>query len=147
MIIIFTVVLLAAAGVWIYILRTKNPQLPTKTLTIRDISFMVEIADTELTRMRGLSGRESLGEREGMLFIFPSPAKYSFWMKGMKFPLDFVWIRDGVVADITANVDSATSSILASFAPKEPVNWVLEVPAVTVENNHLQIGDQVILGE
>src|SRR5882672_5260542 len=49
-------------------------------------------ADTDALRTLGLSGHSPLAADEGMLFIFPAPGEYGFWMKDMLFPLDLVWI-------------------------------------------------------
>ena len=45
------------------------------------ISIAVELALTPESQAQGLSGRDRLGENEGMLFVFDRPDKYSFWMK------------------------------------------------------------------
>lgn len=29
---------------------------------------------------------------DGMLFVFPSVAEHCFWMKGMRFSLDIIWL-------------------------------------------------------
>src|SRR5947208_15941702 len=56
-----------------------------------------EIADTPLTRMRGLLGRSGLGPEEGMLF---RPAG-SIHMMFMRFPIDSVFCgRDLVVLGV-----------------------------------------------
>src|SRR6058998_1815562 len=56
-----------------------------------------EIADTPLTRMRGLLGRSGLGPEEGMLF---RPAG-SIHMMFMRFPIDAVFCdRDLVVLGV-----------------------------------------------
>ena len=60
-----------------------------------------EIADTPLTRMRGLLGRSGLGPEEGMLF---RPAG-SIHMMFMRFPIDAVFCdRDLVVIDVERNL-------------------------------------------
>src|SRR3989344_6539540 len=64
-----------------------------KILTIGNHTFEVDIADNALTRAQGLSGRSSLGEREGLFFLFSSAGNYGFWMKGMNFPIDIVWLN------------------------------------------------------
>lgn len=107
----------------------------------------VEIADTPATRSEGLGGRENLASDSGMLFIFDSIGQYSFWMKGLKFPLDFIWIKDGVVVDITKNVPPPTLSqkdaSLPTYQPKVAVDSMLEVNAGTVDRLSIQTGDKV----
>ena len=46
-------------------------------------------------------GRESLGERRGMLFVFESEHVLRFWMKNTLIPLDIVFVdKDLVVVDV-----------------------------------------------
>src|SRR3989304_3825857 len=65
-------------------------------ITIDETEVFVDIADTPRELQLGLSGRKSLGKSEGMLFIFNPPnSRPTFWMEGMIFDLDIVWINDG----------------------------------------------------
>jgi uncharacterized membrane protein (UPF0127 family) len=41
---------------------------------------------------------------DGMIFFFDKPLKVSFWMRGMNFPLDIVWVRNNVILGVTENV-------------------------------------------
>jgi uncharacterized membrane protein (UPF0127 family) len=66
-----------------------------------EIALDVELANTSATRAKGLMGRASLGESEGMLFAFDRPAVHSFWMLNTTIPLDAIFIaEDGMVVDI-----------------------------------------------
>ena len=70
-----------------------------------EVAFGVEVVSTPEERSVGLSGRESLTTQTGMLFAWESGRAGSFWMRGMLFPLDFVWIStDCTVVDVTADV-------------------------------------------
>jgi uncharacterized membrane protein (UPF0127 family) len=80
---------------------TKATEVIPDTLTskgpyviIAGVRLSVEVADTPAERGRGLSGREMLPENSGMLFVFDTPGRYGFWMYGMKFPLDIIWIDE-----------------------------------------------------
>lgn len=65
------------------------------------LRFEVEIAETESTRERGLMGRESLPEGEGMVFLFDSPSESSFGMADTLIPLSIVfWNSNGEVVDV-----------------------------------------------
>ena len=74
-----------------------------------------------------------------MLFIFDRPGRYAFWMKGMKFPLDFVWILGGEVIEIRANVGVEELDV----RPSQPVDMILEVNSGFAARNNLKIGDKV----
>ncbi|MBI4100276.1 DUF192 domain-containing protein [Candidatus Microgenomates bacterium] len=116
-----------------------------KVITMGKAKITVEIADTTEKKVKGLSGRPSLGQNEGMLFVFPQKSAYSFWMKDMKFPLDFIWINGSQVVDITKNVpypqDSGQPPLVS---PKAVVDKVLEVNAGVADSSGIQIGDTIV---
>ena len=118
---------------------------PLKTISLRvgKISFSVEVADTPLARMKGLSGHKPLLAYRGMLFIFNIPSQYSFWMKGMLFPLDFVWIHQGVVVGITEHARPMSETGYRLYAPPAPVTHVLEINAGAARRFGIRIGDAV----
>lgn len=123
--------------------------LPAKEETIKErleigrISLEVEVADTSEERARGLSGRENLSENQGMLFIFESADYHSFWMKDMIFAIDIIWIgEDKKIVDITKNAKQ--ESYPASFRPKSPAKYVLEVNAGFSDRHKIKIGDLVL---
>lgn len=117
----------------------------TGQVTVGSVTIPVEIAATARQRQRGLSGRSRIPGNSGMLFVFPSPSTYSFWMKDMLFALDFIWIKDGVVVEITRAVPppAATSGRPAVVSPSLPVDRVLEVPAGFIDKYGIKEGDLV----
>ncbi len=122
---------------------TAHP-LGTK-LTVRGQTFDIELAVTEQEKQRGLGYRDSLAQNSGMLFIYDHAEQYGFWMKGMRFPLDIIWIKEDIIVDITNNIPNPIndSSQLLSFQPKVAVDKVLEVNAGTVNRLGIQVGDTV----
>jgi len=129
----------------------KLPFLPQKpefvSLQINDKSIKVEVADTQAKRSKGLAVRQSLAEDEGMLFIFDKVDKHPFWMKGLSFSLDFVWIKDEKIVDILENIppprEGQKDSELPIYSAKEPINKVLELNAGTVKAMDIKIGDSI----
>ncbi|MCL4360717.1 DUF192 domain-containing protein [Patescibacteria group bacterium] len=112
---------------------------------IRSHRIALLLAVTPSEKDRGLGHRDSLPPDTGMLFPFDRKARYQFWMKGMRFPLDFVWIADKKVADITQNVPPpAGSGPLPVYQPSVPVDQVLELNAGSVARLHIAVGDTVI---
>jgi uncharacterized protein len=108
--------------------------------TVFDIEVMV--SDTE--KAKGLSGRNSLADKHGMLFVYPNAAEHTFWMNGMNFPLDFLWIRDKTIMDITENVHPNTENPEKTvIKPKTSVNLILEIPAGSVKEYGLEIGQLI----
>jgi uncharacterized membrane protein (UPF0127 family) len=98
---------------------------------------------------QGLSDRNEIGS-DGMLFILPSKTIPAFWMKDMRFPLDFVWIDGNVVVDISEHVSNPAPNTqqkdLSLYRPKQAVTHVLELPDGAVNRYTLKIGDAVQYG-
>jgi uncharacterized protein len=88
----------------------------------------------------GLSYRRKLPDGQGMLFILPKVEKEVFCMRGMRFPLDLIWIADGKVTGITRNVPATFPGELPSPGP---VHYVLEVPGGFADKYGLKTGDRV----
>lgn len=112
-------------------------------IIIKDQPLLVEIADTPQKRKRGLSYRKSLNKDEGMLFVFEEPGIYGFSMKGMRFGLDFIWIKDQRIVAITSNVEPEQDQALKIYYPPQPIDMVLEVNAGWAEENRIEIGDEI----
>ena len=126
--------------------RTATP--PAPIVTIGGTTFDAEIADTPELRSKGLGERDSLSERSGMLFVFPSGQASSFWMKGMRFPLDFVWIgANCTVVDVTEDVrhspPDTPNSELDTFAASSPAAYTFEINAGEISRFSIEIGDEV----
>lgn len=88
-------------------------------------SFAVEVADDAAERARGLMGRESLAPDQGMLFVYESPRRASFWMKDTLIPLDMIFAdASGVVTRVHA---MAQPLDLTPVDGGEGVQYVLEI--------------------
>ena len=122
---------------------------PARTeVRIDGLVVRAELATTVEERAQGLSGRGSLPEDGGMLFVFPEEQRPAFWMRDMRFPLDFIWIsRDYRVAALTENVPPPDAGLapedLPRYRPDVPVRYVLEVNAGIVREYGVQAGDAV----
>lgn len=94
--------------------------------------YTARVADNALERSRGLSGvNYSDLHEDGMLFVFDKAEVQSFWMDGMTFNLDFIWIRDGKIVKIDKNIPypaHGTDPVQVDSSPLL-VDMVLEVPA------------------
>ncbi|MDO8594800.1 MAG: DUF192 domain-containing protein [bacterium] len=106
--------------------------------------IFVEIADTDEARELGLGNRDSIGDSEGMLFVFEAPDFHGIWMKGMRFPLDIVWLDEGLrVVAMKENVTVDTYP--QSFFPKERASSVLELKAGTATKDEITVGSVLTL--
>jgi uncharacterized membrane protein (UPF0127 family) len=131
---------------------TKATEVITDTLTakgpyviIAGVRLSVEVADTPAERGRGLSGREMLPENSGMLFVFDTPRRYGFWMYGMKFPLDIIWIDERLRVVYFVENAQPCVNICETYEPPADALYVLEVNAGFVKKYGMKIGDVVEL--
>jgi hypothetical protein len=89
-----------------------------------------EVADTPQERGRGLMFKESMGEKEGMLFIFQKEGLKGFWMKNTYIPLDIIFInKDFEVASIVKDARPCKDNPCKTYESKYPVKYALEVNA------------------
>jgi len=132
-----------------FIPGSGNANLDHTRIKINETIINIEVADTAAERNRGLSSRESLAADSGMLFVFDKPKQTQFWMKGMRFALDMIFIRDGKVVDILRNVpppeDGQKDDQLPLYQPVTEIDMMLEVPAGFADSRNIQIGDTVFL--
>ena len=116
-----------------------------KEVTINSAGLKVEVANTKAKRSKGLSGRAALPENEGLLFLFPEPGRNPFWMKELKFPLDFIWIKGDNVVDLLENVPVPAAGVkdadLPIYTPKEDADKVLELNAGAIQKYNIKVGD------
>lgn len=137
--------MLAFGGLTRFLLMPPLPLSATQILEVGQNKFLVEIADEPSEHSRGLSGRKNLPENQGMFFIFPDAAVLSFWMSGMKFSLDIVWIRSDEIIGFSENLPTASGSDYPFYSPPAPADKVLEINAGLVKKMGLKIGDRVLL--
>ena len=139
--VVAVVVIVCAALVFLW---NQQPHLPRGVMHIGAATINIEIADTDATRVQGLSGRSGLAPNSGMLFVFDHPDKYSFWMKDMHFPIDMVWLSaDGTIVSAVQDVDPSTYP--RSFTSSTTALFVLELPAHYMQAHGIKIGDAAIL--
>lgn len=99
-------------------------------------AYSLEIARMAEEQARGLGERDTLCEQCAMLFLFQDVEEHAFWMKGMRFPLDIVWLLDGQVVHIEHRVPNDSMTV---YAPSGKSNQVLEFNAGVLDR--VQIGD------
>jgi uncharacterized membrane protein (UPF0127 family) len=117
----------------------------SKTISVAGHNLKIWIADDPAEQAKGLSGKDSMFDNRGMLFVMALREVTSFWMKDMKFPLDFIWIDNGTIVGIDQNIPPCESeSDCPAISPSAPVNYVLEVNAGWVTANNISIGQSVI---
>jgi uncharacterized membrane protein (UPF0127 family) len=105
-------------------------------------TFDVELPKNPEAFAKGLAGRPCITDTEGMLFSFKQPGQYPFWMKGMKFPIDIIWI--GADHRVTAvEVNESPSTYPDKFVNQKPAQYVLEIKANLSRQLKVEIGSPV----
>ncbi len=112
-------------------------------VTIQGQRIEVELARSKAEQSLGLGERDSLAWDRGMLFLYEGSGFYSFWMKGMRFDIDIVWIRDDRIVDISHQVRHDPGGTGDRVRPRELVNVVLEVPAGYAASHGWRPGSRV----
>ena len=127
------------------VIAQEQKQNQTALVTVGGVNLITSLSTTPDAQSKGLAIRDSLNENEGMLFIFETPQKYSFWMKDMKFPIDIIWInQDGKIVHIEKNLPPCIFLLpCPSYAPKDDSLYVLEVVSNFTNKFDINVGDPV----
>ena len=141
------IVILAVLGYLFFVKQDATKQfiepLVGPQVRIAGNVFYVDVADDPDERLLGLSNRESLGKDRGMIFLFEKENLYGFWMKGMFFPIDIVWVKGDQVAGFSENLEPDDRFDRPLYYPPDPVDKVLEINAGEVQRRGMKIGDPV----
>ncbi|KKU81780.1 MAG: hypothetical protein UY07_C0009G0017 [Parcubacteria group bacterium GW2011_GWA1_47_8] len=135
--VIITLVLL---GISVFSLIIKLSGKSVLYATLRGTPLVLEVADTDSSRARGLSSHAPLESGHGMLFEFPSDGGYGIWMKDMSFPIDIIWLdKDYRVVDTKTH--AKPESYPEIFIPRVLARYVLEVGEGFLDEHRISIGD------
>lgn len=142
--IVLVALLVAALGFFYIRFIGVRPQYDL--VMVGQAPVRVEVADTIGKQYKGLSDRDSLPEGNGMLFPLGTAEQYGFTMRGMRFPLDLIWILDGTIVDISHDVPFPKGNEAPlTITPKTAVNAVLEVNGGWTVRYKITTGDTVRL--
>jgi uncharacterized membrane protein (UPF0127 family) len=136
---------------WAFLLWSCAPAISgvgKKTIPVLikgEILIRAEVASTNEDRSLGLSGRKSLGDQEGMLFVFQDKRPRTFWMNGMNFALDILFIAGGRVVEIVT-LPGPVGGEIPSFTSSLGADMVLEINAGLSGRLGIRPGDPVAAG-
>lgn len=111
-----------------------------ENVKINENEFKVEIVNSSEKLSKGLGERDELCDKCGMLFEFPEKGRHSFWMKGMRFNLDIIWIDGNEIVHIAKNVSYNSSE---TITPEVKADKVLEINAGISEKLDIETGDMI----
>ena len=86
-----------------------------------------------------------------MWFDLAQTREASFWMRGMRFPIDIVWVTEelvvaGVAADLPPPSAGTSDADLPHYSSGAPVRYVLEINAGLAADLGIGPGDRVTVG-
>jgi uncharacterized protein len=142
---IIGMLLLVILLVFSYFFYSKHPL--SGTVTIKNTLFIVDLAVNPLEKEKGLGYRKALLPKHGMLFPYDHKELFAFWMKGMQFALDFIWIDGNKIVDITKDVQPPNGLDMHVVKPSVPVDKILEINAGDVDTYNIKIGDTVVFNK
>jgi uncharacterized membrane protein (UPF0127 family) len=132
------IVVLAVTVVFIFS-RKDSP-----TIRVGEKRFNLYVAETEVDKQIGLSKYEKISNNRGMLFVFDKPEYYPFWMKGMKFPIDIIYIKGDKVVTVIKDLKPENSDSIIYY-PIAPSDKVLEINAGLAAEHGIDVGETVKL--
>jgi uncharacterized membrane protein (UPF0127 family) len=116
-------------------------------IRLGDETFELDVVDDQQSREKGLMGRESLGENEGMIFDFPKGSRPAIWMRNMVISLDLLFLDEqGTLVQIFHRVPPCEAMPCEVYQAERPLRFVIEVAAGTANRLGLEPGQQVDLG-
>ena len=105
----------------------------------------LEVARTPREQETGLMFRTELAADRGMAFVLESPASVAFWMKDTLIPLDIVYVRDGVVTNVVAEVPPCEADPCPSYPSDGKVDTVVELRSGRAAELGITTGDTVAI--
>jgi uncharacterized membrane protein (UPF0127 family) len=130
--------------------RSSNPPVPSH-FTMHGKTFPITfLATTQAEREAGLMNK-TITDATTMLFVFPVPGYYPFWMYHTDSSLDIMWLSvNGSAGLVVYLVQAAPTCFIASqcvnYIPSAEANYVLEAKAGFAEANNITVGTSVAFG-
>jgi len=152
-------VLVSTRGVRFGLALKGLPLLLALTLSVKAVAesvaihlgkkaLMVEVADSEPERARGLMFREKLGRDAGMLFLFDNAQVLSFWMKNTPLPLSIGFFDQKLQLFEVQDMDPPKELMdrnLRTYRSSRPSRIALEVRKGWFKENNIPMGAQLRL--
>ena len=105
------------------------------------VSLAIEFAISDTEQRQGLMFRKSMGEKQGMLFIFEAEEERFFWMRNTYLSLDILYLnKDLEIITIHEQVIPLYDGRIPSF---NPAQYVLEVIGGFCQQYQVRKGDKI----
>lgn len=103
----------------------------------KSVRTYMEVADTALSKMRGLMFRDRI---IAILFKFDSDGKWAIHSNFVKAPFDAVYLSgDGEVVEVFRKIPPNTALV----SPKKDARYLLELPVETFDRLSIGVGDRL----
>lgn len=106
-------------------------------------AIALEVAQTPQQQEIGLMYRTSLADDRGMLFTFNPPRYTRFWMKNVAISLDMIFLEEGKIQAIFANVPPCSKHPCPTYGPTTMINQVIELRGGRADELGLKVGDRI----
>jgi len=115
----------------------------TKFVIIDQNKLYVQVAQTPIQREKGLMNRQRLKPYDGMLFVFESPQRVTFWMKDTTIPLVVGFFDHNGVLLETHDMLPLSNTPITSFS--NDILYALELPAGGFAKHNIHIGQKIFV--
>lgn len=125
-------------------LASRPQHLPIKyKLTRNNYTFYLESANSPTELQKGLKYRSYLESDRGMLFNLGKPYKnVGFWMYKVNFPLDIIFIHQGIVTKVVHNAVPCSEQPCQIYTAPIATH-VLELPSGKAKLTNIKIQDKL----
>ena len=110
-------------------------------ILIKGTEYSLEVAKTQSQRSQGLMFRQSLGKKEGMLFVYPRSGDHRIWMKNTLIPLTVVWLDRNESVIAVKQLQPCDTDFCPSFGSSRSSKYIIELNA---EFQGIDLGDKII---
>lgn len=117
----------------------------TATTQLAGKTFQLEVAQTPEQQQMGLMYRPALSDDRGMLFPMITPRPVMFWMRNVPVALDMVFVNQGRIVAIAANVPPCATASCPTYGPKVNVDQVIELRAGRATELGIKSGDPIVI--
>lgn len=128
----------------------------TLNLTIGPSKYTLELADTPDKIIQGLSGRQSIPRKTGMLFVMPEERIQDFWMRECFADMDALFLdSNGIIVNMHRMLaesprnqfesESNYQNRLRLYSSDKPAKYVIEIPSGDITRLSLSIGENIDL--
>ena len=147
-------VALLLCALWLTSCRSKAvPQSDVDDFHARDVTLphgqvlKVETMILQEDLLRGMKFRKELPMGRGMLFVYSKPGSYPYGMFQVLIPLDILWLSGSrTIVEMVKNAQPCTGATPREcpvFVGRQPAQFVLELPAGSINRYQLESGQTI----